>query len=125
MVGKETILRVADNSGLIYVKCVNPPLSLTKYTFKLGEIITVFPKIIDYSKKLRKKKYFCLVISLKKITRRKNGLWVSFLKNRVLVLNDQFKFLGTRVKGPICREIRTKKGKILYKKIISYSGGTI
>ena len=66
MVGKESILSVADNSGLIYVKCVNPPLSLTKYTFNLGEIITVFPKIIDFSKNLRKKKYLCLVIGLKK-----------------------------------------------------------
>ena len=74
MTGKLCILKVADNSGLVYVKCVNTSSNKVKGTFKLGEIITVFPKILDFSKSLRKKKYLCLVIGLKQITRRSNGV---------------------------------------------------
>jgi ribosomal protein L14 len=73
MSGKGCILRVADNSGLVYVKCVGVPISLKKQTFKLGEVIVAYPKIIDYSKSLRKNKYLCVVIGLRRITRRKNG----------------------------------------------------
>ena len=125
MVNKETILSSADNSGVIYAKCINLSSSLNLNEFKLSSVITIMPKILDFSKPFKKKKYLGLVISLKKITRRPQGIWLRYHANRILLLNEVYKFLGTRVYGPICREIRTKKNKIRYKKIISYSRVTI
>jgi ribosomal protein L14 len=70
--------------------------------------------------------YLGLIINTKWKTRRVNGHFIKFDYNRALTLSDQSKFLGTRVYGPICKEIRnSKKKKKNYKKIISYSGATI
>jgi len=121
MVNKETILSVVDNSGIIYVKCINTSSSINLNEFKLASVITIMPKIFDYSKPLRKKKYLGLVVGLKKITMRPNGVWLKFDKNRILMLNESFKFLGTRVYGPICQEIKKSPYKSSFKKIISYS----
>lgn len=125
MAGKETVLSVVDNSGIIYAKCINKSSSLNLNEFKLASVITIMPKIINYSKPLRKKKYLGLVVGLKKITMRPNGIWIRFDKNRVLMLNESFKFLGTRIYGPICQEIKKSGYKNSFKKIVSYSKITI
>ncbi|BBL86688.1 ribosomal protein L14 (mitochondrion) [Paulinella micropora] len=122
MVGKETVLVCSDNSGIVYARCINVSSTVNLHDFVLSSVITVMPKILDFSKPLRKKKFLGLIISLKKITRRPQGIWIRFESNRLLLLNDSFKFMGTRVYGPVCREIKkSKKEKALYKKIISYS----
>jgi len=74
MVGKEMVLSVVDNCGIIYVKCINKSSSVNLHEFSLASVITGIPKIIDFSKPLRKKKYLILVIGLKKITRRPHGV---------------------------------------------------
>jgi ribosomal protein L14 len=61
--------------------------------------------------------YPALILTIKKNFYRKNGIFIKFNKNRVLLINDQLKFLGTRYKGPISKEIYKYKKKIL--KIIS------
>jgi len=125
MVGKETILISCDNSGIIYTRCINLSSSLNLNEVKLAGVVRTMPKILDYSKPLRKKPYLSLILSLKKIIRRPQGVWLRFNKNRVLNLNDAYKFLGTRVKGPICREIRSPSNRVRYRKIIHYSRITI
>lgn len=74
MVGKEMVLSVVDNCGIIYVKCINTSSSINLHDFKLASVVTGVPKILDFSKPLRKKKYLILVVGLKKITRRPHGV---------------------------------------------------
>ena len=125
MLNKETILVSADNCGIIYARLIGFVPKIGSKEFKIANLITVMPKIIDFSKPLRKKKYLALIIGLKKISRRSNGVWIKSNENKILLLNESLKFLGTRVYGPICRGIRSTQNKNKFKKIISYSKLTI
>lgn len=86
-------------------------------------MITIYPKIFKLSKKVQKKKYIGLVINLKKKQKRFNGIYIRFGDNRLLAMDfNSLKFIGTRVDGPICKEITfTKANRIKFKKIISFS----
>lgn len=125
MKNKETVFLSSDNSGVVYAKCINLSSPTNLNQFELSSLITIMPKVINFSKPLRKKKFLGLIVNLKKLTRRPQGIWIKFENNKCLTLNESFKFMGTRVYGPICREIRTKLLKNKYKKIISYSKVTI
>jgi large subunit ribosomal protein L14 len=86
----------------------------------------VTAKKVKHAKKIIKKKmYKALLISTTKGFQRPKGQTLRFHKNRVLMLSDQNKFLGTRVYGPICREIRGGKKEVQYKQIISYARSTV
>jgi len=63
-------------------------------------------------------------VGLKENTKRKNGIVVSSLDNKILLLNFQYKFLGTRVYGGICKEARGGSKETTFKRIIFYSQGT-
>ena len=115
----------SDNCGVLYARCLNPISNLNKYEFKLGGVIRVMPKILDFSKPLKKKKCLGLIVCLKKLNSRPQGVWLRFNLNKILCLSDSFKFLGTRVYDPLCREIRSPHSKVRYKKIISYSRVTL
>lgn len=120
----EAVFSVEDNSGMLYAKYVGITNNQNK-SLKLGDLITIFPEKLVYGQKVTKKKYLGLIIGLKKWTKRFNGVSTKNLRNRILILLDNYKFLGTRVYGPICKEIRKGKREIRYKKIISYSYKTV
>jgi large subunit ribosomal protein L14 len=82
-------------------------------------LITLFR--VSRKKKIKKKIYVGLVITTKMYTKRKDGTFLKFFQNRVLTLSEQLKFLGTRIYGPITREIKKDEKGTLYKKIISYT----
>lgn len=121
-----TKLLCADNTDIKKVKCIKIFPKNKKFSF-LGDIIrTVITKREHKKPIIKKKIYLSLIINLKALHRRKNGVFLRFDNNKILTLNEQYKFLGTRVKGSICKEIRnSKKKKILFKKIISYSKFTV
>jgi large subunit ribosomal protein L14 len=92
----------------------------------LGDQILVAIKKLDIKKKINKKDiYINLIICQKKLKKRKNGTFIKFDQNKSLLLSKTLKFLGTRVYGPIIKEIRTKDTFSQYKKIISYSKITL
>ena len=66
MNSNQTIFKVADNSGISYAKCINLPKGYKNKGLELGSIIVIYPKVINLSKKVQKKKYFGLIINLKK-----------------------------------------------------------
>jgi ribosomal protein L14 len=70
-----------------------------------------------------------LIISTIYAIKRKDGTYIKFAFNRVLLYSKDFKFLGTRVYGPICKEfkknIRSFKFKDQTRKIVSYSQYTL
>lgn len=116
----------ADNSGVKLMKCIRIPGGSFQKVAGLGQLIRVSIKRLDRSKKKvqKKKIYNALIVGLKYKTRRKDGTFVKFDKNRALILSEQNKFMGTRVYGPLCKEIRGGIKEVKYRKIIAYSKGT-
>jgi len=127
MIGFETILRSADNTDIRYSKCIGLLGNSKKKKGFLGEVIrTSIFKRWHVKSLIKSKLYLSVIIAVVKKIKRKNGLFISFSENRVLTLTEQLKFLGTNVKGPVCKELRTtKKKRQLFKKIISYAGALI
>jgi large subunit ribosomal protein L14 len=130
MLFTESMLKAADNAGPKTVKCIK---GLKNYgnrkVMRLGDeiIVAVQKKKVQFKKrKLDKKVFFALIISTRAKTKRLGGVFVKFSLNRSLLLNEEYRYLGTRVYGPICKEIRdTKVKELKYKRIISYSGYTV
>jgi len=112
----------ADNTGIKRFKIIKIlGSSFKKYAF-LGDIVKVIIVKRKYNKKIIKKKiYFCIIITLKHFTYRKNGHYINFGRNKALTLSESLKFLGTRVYGPISKEAKKKN----MKRIISYSRGSV
>lgn len=125
MIQKKTRLKIYDNSGAKITECVHI-IKKKKNIATLGDKILVAIKKLDVHKKINKKSlYYNLIIGQKKIKKRKNGTFIKFDKNRSLLISKAMKFLGTRVYGPVVKEIRLKDKSSQYKKIISYSKITI
>lgn len=122
-----TKLACGDNTDIKKVRCIKILGHSIKKKATLGDIIRATIVKRRYVKEVIKKSiYYNLIVNVKNKCRRKNGIYLRVDRNRSLTLSEQFKFLGTRVYGPICKEIRnTKQKKLQYKKIISYSKGTI
>lgn len=117
MIYSETILNVADNSGAKTVKCLR---IVKKQNGSLGDIIKLTLKKFTVSKKLIKgKKYFGLLMGIKKNKKRLNGYRLKFSQNRVLIFSENDKFVGTRVYGPSIRELKKKLLINRFKRIIS------
>jgi large subunit ribosomal protein L14 len=130
MLFTESILIAADNAGPKKVKCLKLYKNIGNCPImKLGQeiIVAIQKKRVKFRKRILDKKIFlALIISSKHKTKRLDSTNVKFSKNRSLIMNEEFRYLGTRVYGPICKEIRNTKAKeVKYKRIISYSGYTV
>jgi len=126
MITKGSYLTVSDNSGAKKVQCIHVLRNSRRRYARIGDTVLVSAKKVKHAKKIIKKKiYRALLISTAKGFRRPKGRTIRFRQNRVLILSEQDKFLGTRVYGPICREIRGGKKETQYKQIISYSRVTV
>jgi large subunit ribosomal protein L14 len=126
MVSVGTKLKVCDNSGARLVRS----LKLKPHTSraaKLGSCVKVsLMKLRSVKKKLNKKKlYSALIIASKTKHSRPDGSFIKFDSNSVLLLDEKFSFLGTRVLTPICKEVRAEMKRVLFKKIISLSECTL
>jgi large subunit ribosomal protein L14 len=122
MLSSESKLICGDNTDIKKFKCIKVLGNAFKKYATLGEIIKVTIYKRKYNKKIIKKKIFlCVIIALKRNIKRLNGHYIKFDSNRALTLSDNYKFLGTRVYGPICKEIK----KSIFKRIISYSKGMV
>jgi large subunit ribosomal protein L14 len=130
MIITESILISADNAGPKKVKCLKLCNNVgNSRIMKLGQeiIVAIQKKRVKFRKKILDKKIFLgIIISTRSTTRRIDSSTIKFSKNRSLLMNSEFRYLGTRVYGPICKEIRNTKSKELkYKRIISYSSYTV
>lgn len=127
----ESKLKVVDNSGAKIAKCIRVCVSGIKKVGSVGDLILVTITKRKHQKKIKKKMiYYGLIVTVNRQIRRYDGIFVKFTQNRVLIFSKNYKFLGTRVYGPIMREIKiqiyadiTKKQKFL--KLISYSNSII
>jgi len=116
MVMVRTKLIINDNSGGLLGRCIQ--IYNKKLYANTGEVIKISIKKKNPKKKnIKNKMYPALLLTIKKQFYRKNGIYIKFSKNRVLLITEQYKLLGTRYKGPITKESLIFKKKI--QKLIS------
>lgn len=116
MIQQETRLKVADNSGGKEVLCIKVLGGTRRRYAHLGDIITAVVKKASPGGQVKKKEVVIgLVVRTKKQKRRKDGSVIRFDDNAVVIVNKDGNPVGTRVFGPVARELRDKK----YLKILS------
>ena len=116
MIQTETVLNIADNSGARKVLCIKVLGGSRKWYARIGDIIKVTIKdAIPRGKVKKGDVYDALVVRTKHGVRRADGSLIRFDGNAAVLLDNKREPIGTRVFGPVTRELRAKK----YLKIIS------
>lgn len=116
MIQMGTMLDVADNSGARRVMCVKVLGGSKRRYAGIGDVVRVSIKeAIPRSKVKKGDVAFAVVVRTRKGVRRSDGSQVRFDSNAVVLLNNQHQPVGTRIFGPVTRELRTEK----FMKIIS------
>ncbi len=116
MIQMRTILEVADNSGARRISCILPIGSHTGLTAGLGDVITASVKEAAPESNVKKGDVVkAVVVRTKKEHRRRDGTYIKFDQNAAVLINDQGEPIGTRVFGPVSRELREKQ----FTKIVS------
>jgi large subunit ribosomal protein L14 len=116
MIQMQTILNIADNSGARSVMCIKVLGGSKRRYARIGDIIRV--SIKDAIPRGRVKKgdvYKAVVVRTAKGVRRQDGSLIRFDSNAAVLLNNQEQPIGTRIFGPVTRELRSEK----FMKIIS------
>lgn len=110
MIQMRTILEVADNSGARRISCILPLGSQVGRTAKLGDIITANVKEASPEGNVKKGDVVkAVVVRTRKEYRRRDGTYIRFDENAAVLINDQREPVGTRVFGPVSRELREKE----------------
>ncbi len=116
MIGMQTRLEVADNSGARKLQCILPRGGSVGAKAGLGDIITASVKEASPDGNVKKGAVVkAVVVRLRKETRRKDGTYIRFDQNAAVLVNDIGEPVGTRVFGPVARELRDKR----FMKIVS------
>lgn len=116
MIQMQTVLEVADNSGARKVQCIKVLGGSKRRYAGIGDIIKVTVKeAIPRGKVQKGKVYNAVVVRSKKGVRRPDGSLIKFDGNAAVLLNQQGQPIGTRIFGPVTRELRSEK----YMRIIS------
>ncbi|MBI4596153.1 MAG: 50S ribosomal protein L14 [Candidatus Tectomicrobia bacterium] len=116
MIRTQTMLEVADNSGARKVMCIKVLGGTRRRYATLGDIIVVSVKEAAPDSAVKKgdvKK--AVVVRTAKEVKRLDGSYIRFDKNAAVLINEQKEPIGTRIFGPVARELRAKK----FMKIIS------
>jgi len=116
MIQMKSKLEVADNSGAKVVMCIKPIKASWVDQAAIGDVMVVSVKSADPKGRVKKGdvKKAVLIRTKKQITRF-DGSVIKFDKNSVVLINDQGDPIGTRIFGPVARELRKKN----FLKIIS------
>ena len=116
MIQAQSIVDVADNSGARRVMCIKVLGGSKRRYANISDVIKVSIKeAIPHSKVKKGDVMHAVVVRTRKGIRRNDGSLIQFDNNAVVLLNNQFQLIGTRVFGPVVRELRTNK----FMKIIS------
>ena len=116
MVQQETKLKVADNSGAKLIQCIKVIGGTGRRYAHVGDVIKVSVKDAIPRGKVRKGEvYNAVVVRTRKGVRRNDGSLIRFDGNAAVLLNSRFEPIGTRIFGPVTRELRTNQ----FMKIIS------
>ena len=118
MIQQESRLRVADNSGAKEVLCIKVLGGSRRRYASIGDVFVATVKdAIPGAAVKRGDVVKCVVVRVKKETRRPAGYYIRFDENAAVLINDQSQPRGTRIFGPVGRELRDKK----FMRIVSLS----
>ena len=116
MIQMESVLDVADNSGAKKVKCVKVLGGSKRKYAGIGDIVVVSVKQAAPNGKVRKGQVTrAVIVRTKKEIRRRDGSYIRFDTNSAVLLNKDNEPVGSRIFGPVARELRAKK----FMKIVS------
>lgn len=116
MIQMQTRLKVADNSGakeIMYIRAIGGAVGRVA---QVGETFAASVKVAEPNSKIKKGAVVkAVVVRTRKEIRRKDGSYIRFSDNAAVIIDNQGEPIGTRVFGPVARELREKK----FMKIIS------
>lgn len=116
MIQTQTILDVADNSGAKKIFCIKVLGGSKRKYATLGDIITVSVKEAIPNSKVKKGEVMrAVIVRTRKEVRRVDGSYIKFDDNSAVLINNQLEPVGTRIFGPVARELRAKR----FMKIVS------
>jgi large subunit ribosomal protein L14 len=116
MIQVESRLEVADNSGAKKIACIKVLGGSKRRYAALGDIIVVSVKeAMPHSKVKKGEVMRAVVVRTRKEVRRKDGTYIKFDSNAAVLLNKQNEPVGTRIFGPVARELRQRS----FMKIVS------
>ena len=116
MVQQQTILKVADNTGAKEIMCIRCLGGSYRKYARIGDIIVASVKTATPGGVVKKGDVVkAVVVRTKKPTRRADGSYVRFDENAAVIIRDDGTPRGTRIFGPVARELREKD----YMKILS------
>src|ERR1041384_5095235 len=116
MIQMQTNLDVADNSGARRVQCIKVLGGSKRRTATVGDVIVVSIKeAIPRGKVKKGDVHQAVIVRTAKEIRRADGTSIRFARNAAVLINKQGEPIGTRIIGPVTRELRAKK----FMKIIS------
>lgn len=108
MIQTESVLQVADNSGARKVMCIKVLGGSKRRYARIGDVIKVSIKEAIPRGKVKKGEVMnALVVRTRKPMRRADGSVIRFDSNAVVLLNAQLQPIGTRIFGPVTRELRS------------------
>jgi len=116
MIQSETRLTVADNSGAKTVQCIKVLGGSKRRYASIGDVVVVTVKEAIPNAKVKKGDVLkAVVVRTKKEVRRPDGTYIRFDDNSAVLINQNREPIGTRIFGPVARELRAKR----FMKIIS------
>jgi large subunit ribosomal protein L14 len=116
MIQAESVLGVADNSGAKVVQCIKVLGGSRRRYAGLGDVIVVSIKEAMPGSKVKKGTTAkAVVVRTKRENRREDGSYIKFDDNSAVLINAQREPVGTRIFGPVARELRGKR----FMKIVS------
>lgn len=129
MIQQESMLEIADNSGVkmaqcikVLGKCSSGKGKYTRPTATVGDVVCVaIKKHLPNCQLDKKKVHKCVIIRTKKSIRRADGSYVRFDSNAAVIIDADNNPVGTRIFGAVARELREKN----FMKIISLAGEVV
>ena len=116
MIQMQTVLDVADNSGARKIKVITALGGSTGRYARLGDLVTASVKEATPDGTVKKGQVVkAVIVRTAKEQRRPDGTYIRFDRNAAVLVNDQNEPVGTRVFGPVARELRQRR----FMKIIS------
>lgn len=110
MIQMQSMLEVADNSGARKVQCIKVLGGAKRRYAGIGDIIKISIKeAIPNSRVKKGDVYNAVIVRTRKGVRRSDGSVIRFDRNAAVLLTPQFQPVGTRIFGPVTRELRTER----------------
>lgn len=110
MIQQESRLKVADNSGAREVLCIRVLGGSGRRYASVGDVIVATVKDATPGGGVKKGEVVkAVIVRTKKENRRPDGTYIRFDENACVIINDQQQPQGTRIFGPVARELRDKK----------------